>query len=175
MADTLFTFEMGNPGPEFEGRWLTGSVELGTAAASYTFRADLMLRVPFEGGMLHCNRVALDIGRRFRANDFWAFIEVLTAGSFYVTSSKNVFNCDPDVFDDLWFALNHAAVRRHLSPELPDERLALDLAVLGDQLKVVRKREFLSMALQKFHIATTDRPKEEVVLLQGIGGFTAPD
>jgi hypothetical protein len=152
MAGTLFSFNIGDPGPNADGRWLKGSIEREAERAAYTFIADLMFRPGFNNAVLVCNRVALRVTRPFSAWDFWAFVEVLTMGRFSVTDRKRLFECPREVHDDLWHALNHAAVQRHLSPQAPGAELAEDLTALQEQLQNVRKREFLYLALSRSRV-----------------------
>lgn len=100
--------------------------------------------------VLQCHRVRLEVDRQFRAEDFAAYLRLLSTGKIETVSrvlglyetkkldpagASAIFEATA-VWVDAW---DHECLH-----------LLQDLASLGDQLEQLRKRELLSLALSKF-------------------------
>ena len=160
-----FDFSLGRPVHDGSGRWVLGSVI--STLGGYRFEAHLWRRHP--SGAVQCHSTRLDVDNPFQADDFAAYLRMVSSGEFETVSRVlglyETKGLDPaaaaSIFDAtaLWVApWEHGSLR-----------LLHDLTSLGQQLEQVRKREIIGRVMATVTAnrgATTDGGK----LLSSQGG-----
>ena len=143
-----FDFSFGEPdGDDAAGRWIHGSVVCKTDGDGYRFKADLWRR--HFSSTVQSHPVRLDVANLFCADDFAAYIRLISSGNFETTS--RVFCLDET--DGLDWAAASAilnAIAVETEPGEHHHQLFLNLTSLEEQLEQVRKRELLGLALARF-------------------------
>ncbi len=142
-----FDFSFGGPVDDAAGRWIHGSVVCKAGGDGYRFKADLWRR--YFSSTVQCHPVRLDVANLFRADDFAAYIRLISSGNFETTS--RVFCLDEtDGLDSAAASAILSAIAVETEPGKRCHQLFLDLTSLGEQLEQVRKRELLGLALANF-------------------------
>jgi hypothetical protein len=148
-----FDFVLGKPVGDGFGRWVEGSVVGG--ALTYRFTANLNFRDPAFTGS---HRVGLVIDRPFAACDFAAYLRLVSTGRFETANRTLGLYETNGLGSDEASAIFQAAAP-WIEPWEHDSLLLLgELASLGEQLKDVRKKELLCLAIANFPDAINWRP-----------------
>ena len=141
-----FDFSLGKPVDKGAGRWINGSVinnEVG-----YLFKAGLQRRYP--SGMLQCHTVRLEVGSPFAANDFAAYLRLVSTGPFATTSRVFGLYDTHDLAPAKASAIFEAVAVGPAAWKHEGLSLLHDLTALGQQLEQVRKKERLGAAFANF-------------------------
>lgn len=141
-----FDFSLGKPVDEGAGRWINGSVI--SNDIGYLFKAGLQRRHP--SGMLQCHTVRLEVGSPFAANDFAAYLRLVSTGLFETTSCILALYDTHELAPAGASAIVEAAAVWADPPEHENLSLLHDLTALGQQLEEVRKKERLGVAFANF-------------------------
>lgn len=138
-----FDFTFGRPLDDGAGRWIHGSV-VGTGDG-YRFKAELWRR--YSSSTVQCHPVRLEVARPFRADDFAAYIRLISSGVFEIASRvlelDEAQELEPAGASSILQAVSIDPGERHRLP------LRADLTSLVEQLDQVRKRELLGLALAR--------------------------
>lgn len=138
-----FDFIFGKPAGDGAGRWIEGSAV--ETPRGYDFMARLMVRHP--DGVLQCHRVGLVVDRPFCAEDFTAYVRVMSTGKFE-TVSRVLGLYETKELDPTGAAAIFEATAVWIDPwDHECVHLLQDLAALGDQLEQIYKRETLGHAI----------------------------
>ena len=141
-----FDFIFGRPAGESSGRWIEGSV-IG-ARGGYRFTASLWRRL--SPSTVQSHPVRLDVARSFCADDFAAYLRLVSTGTFETASRALEFDKAKELDPATASSITDAAAAG-VDPSKPQSSpLQGDLASLGEQLDQVRKRELLGLALARF-------------------------
>lgn len=138
-----FDFSLGRELEDGAGRWVLGSVV--TTVGGYRFEAHLWRR--HASGPVQCHSVRLDVATPFRADDFAAYLRMVSGGEFE-TVSPVLGLYETKGLDPAAAAAIFDAMALWVDPwEHESLRLLHDLTSLGEKLEQVRKREFLGLAV----------------------------
>ena len=141
-----FDFRLGDQVEDGSGRWVTGSVV--RKRGGYTFRADLMNR--HSSTTFQCHSVQLDVDRPFHAEDFAAFLRMVSTGRFETVSRVFGLYGTSGLDSEGAGSIITATAHRVDPCDRDCVRLLQDLTALGDRLDQAHKRQQLSLAFARF-------------------------
>jgi len=140
-----FDFSFGKPAGEGPGRWIEGSVVC--ARGGYRFTAGLWRRL--SPSTVQSHPVRLDVDRPFSADDFAAYLQLVSTGRFETATRVLEFEKVQELDPAAASSITEAAAVWVDPSEHQGSPLQGDLTSLGEQLEQVTKRELLGLALSR--------------------------